>query len=145
MKPTIINLTGVDWSAVEREANRPERRVAAWEPPRVLPPLWREVQRLADGGQYMSDALHLAAIISCSNEADGRAWLHLSVSHRDRVPKWRELVEVKEIFLGDREAYQVLPPKKRYVNIHPNVLHVFALLDPNAAALPDFTGGTGSL
>jgi hypothetical protein len=67
------------------------------------------------------------------------------VSHRNRVPSWRELVSVKELFLGDREAYKVLPPKSRYVNIHPNVLHVFALLDEHASALPDFTRGTGGL
>jgi len=46
---------------------------------------------------------------------------------------------------GTVEAYQVIPPKARYVNINERVLHVFALLDEAATALPDFTRGTGSL
>jgi hypothetical protein len=46
---------------------------------------------------------------------------------------------VKRTFIGDdREAYQVFPPIDRYVNIHPNVLHLFC--DPAGPVLPDFTG-----
>lgn len=142
---THIDLHGVNWDAVDREQQRTDNIVRGWAAPRVLPPMWAEIQRDRSGAKYMNDVLLLAAILSCNIEIDGRAWLHLSVSHRDRVPKWRELVEVKELFLGDRESYQVLPPKKRYVNIHPNVLHLFALLDESASALPDFTRGTGSL
>lgn len=140
----MIDLRGVDPAAI-REAQASVKLVEGWEAPRVLPPAWVEIERHPDGAKYMSKLLQLAAILTCCVERDGRAWLHLSVSHRLRVPKWGELKEVKELFLGDREAYQVLPPKARYVNIHPHVLHLFALLDPKKAALPDFTHGSGSL
>ncbi len=121
------------------------RDVPGWEPPRVLPTSWREVERGPDGAKYMNANARLICILSCSVELDGRAWLHLSCSHAQRIPTWGELRVCKEQFLGDREAYSVVPPRARYVNIHNNVLHLFALLDEQATALPDFTGGTGSL
>ncbi len=142
----IINLAGVDWEKLHEQGRIDAANpLAGWEAPRILPPAWIEDSRDQNGARYRSELLSLVAICSGSYEADGRAWLHLSVSHRSREPKWRELVECKELFLGDREAYKVLPPKSRYINIHPHVLHLFALLDPTAAALPDFTRGTGSL
>jgi hypothetical protein len=140
----VINLDGVDLAKV-REKQAQVEIVDGWSPPVVLPPHWTILETEEDGAKYMSRRLHLTAILSCAKENDGRAWLHLSVSHRDRIPTWTELRDTKELFLGDREAYSVLPPKARYVNIHPNVLHLFALLDKDAVALPDFTHGTGSL
>lgn len=138
-----LNLTGVDLAAAV--AARDASIVPAeWQPPTVLPPSWELVARSPDGAKYVAELLGLAAIISCRVEDDGRPWIHLSVSHRARVPSWREMRECKEVFLADREAYSVLPPRARYVNIHPNVLHLFALLD-GASVLPDFTSGTGSL
>lgn len=134
---------------IDREAVQDRQRKVrvpdGWSAPTVMPPAWEIESIMHDGGRYIAPTLGLVAILSCQIEQDGRAWLHLSVSHRSRVPSWRELREAKEIFIGDREAYQVLPPQARYVNIHPNVLHMFALLEPGAAALPDFTWGTGSL
>lgn len=117
---------------------------SGWTPPTVLPASWVMQQSADDGAKYINYSMNLAAILSCRYEADGRAWLHLSVSHRLRIPTWGEFRHVKELFLGDREAYTVLPPKARYVNIHPHVLHAFALLS-GEALLPDFTSGTGSL
>jgi len=140
-----LNLEGVDLAAVRERQNDPALQVPDWKPPVVLPATWTILEMLPDGAQYMSRLLELAAILTCSRENDGREWLHLSVSHARRLPNWKEFVSVKELFLGDREAYQVVPPKARYVNIHPNVLHLFALRDATATALPDFTGGTGSL
>jgi len=125
-----------------------DRAIAAvgdrWRPPTILPPAWRMVVLGEDGAKYENRAFKLRAIVSCAEERDGRLWLHLSVSHRERLPSWREMVECKELFLGNREAYQVVPPRERYVNIHPRTLHLFALLD-GAPALPDFTRESGSL
>jgi hypothetical protein len=125
-----------------------EAEAEGWEAPRILPPIWEEADRskLDGSTRYECASLKLRAILSCSIEpVDKRAWLHLSVSHKSRIPKWTELAEAKRVFLGNREAYQVLPPKERYVNINARVLHLFALLDEKATALPDFTRGTGSL
>lgn len=139
-----VNLDGVDWDAVAAAHNDHARRVHGWDAPRILPPLWEEMDRSDDGSaRYFARTLKLMTILSCCIENDGRAWLHLSVSHQARIPRWTELAEAKRVFIGDREAYQIMPPKERYVNINARVLHVFALLDGDA--LPDFTRGTGSL
>lgn len=146
MERSGVSTEGVDLEKLAAAQNDPNRRVAGWEAPRILPPSWREMDRDRGGGaRYQNAAARLTAILSCEVEADGRAWLHLSVSHAQRIPTWGELRVAKEQFLGDREAYQVLPPRARYVNLRNNVLHLFALLDETQSALPDFTGGTGSL
>lgn len=137
---------GVDFVKLAAAQNNDARLVVGWEAPRVLPASWREVERDRDGSaKYRNAAARLACILTCNVELDGRAWLHLSVSHAERIPTWGEMRVCKEQFLGDREAYSVMPPRARYVNLHNNVLHLFALLDEQQSALPDFTGGTGSL
>jgi hypothetical protein len=139
-----LSTNGIDFEALAAAQSGP-RDVPNWEPPRVLPASWREVERGSDGAKYMNAAARLLCIMSCSIELDGRAWLHLSVSHVARIPTWGEMRVCKEQFLGDREAYSIMPPRARYVNIHPRVLHLFALLEEKASALPDFTAATGSL
>jgi hypothetical protein len=153
-----IDPTGVDFERLARHQLDTTRRVENWLAPKAqslhwqpheieLPREWREVDRGDDGGaRYVNASRRLLVILSCSVEADDRAWLHLSVSRasKDRLPSHGEMKLCKELFLGDREAYAVWPPKARYVNIQ-EVLHLFALLDPEATALPDFTGGTGSI
>ena len=144
-----LDVRGVDIDKVAGEITNQKRRVIGWEAPRVLPALWHEpltALRGTDGTtMYQCVTLRLKAMLGCGIEDDGRAWLHLSVSHQHRIPTWTELGEAKRAFLGDREAYQVLPPISRYVNINAKVLHLFALLDENAMVLPDFTRGTGNL
>ena len=145
-----LDSTGVDFAKVAKEVAELNRRVPGWEAPRVLPVGWHEPLTAVRGPcgttLYQNEGLRIRAILGCSIEADDRAWLHLSVSHRTRIPSWAELGEAKRVFLGDREAYQVFSPVSRYVNINAKVLHLFALLDEHApAVLPDFTRGTGSL
>jgi hypothetical protein len=142
-----IDTSTVDFELLAEAQNNAARDVPGWEAPRVLPADWREIDRdKAGGARYDNVARSLRAILSCSVESDGRAWLHLSVSHRQRIPTHGEMRTVKELFLGNRYAYAVWPPMERYVNLHQNVLHVFALLDERAEQpLPDFTGGSGSL
>lgn len=112
--------------------------------PTVLPPGWEVYEELMDGRKYINRMLTMAVIMSGQVELDGRRWLHLSVSHRARLLRWHELVEVKEIFLGIAcDAYQVIPRRSRYIDIHPHVLHLFHCLDGDP--LPDFTNGAGSL
>jgi hypothetical protein len=115
-----------------------------WRPLTILPPAWMMVDLMPDGAKYVNRSAELAAIFSCCRENDGHFWLHLSVSHKRRLPSHNEMRTCKELFLGNREAYAIWPPKARYVNLHPNVLHLFARLE-DVAVLPDFTKGTGSL
>lgn len=141
-----MDISTIDFEALAREANRTDRTVKGWVAP-PPPKDWKEIERSDDGpavgGKYRSFSRRLTVMLTCAIENDGRAWLHLSVSHPERLPTWGELRLVKEAFLGDREAYQVMPPRSRYVNIHPHCLNVFALLEGDA--LPDFTRGMGGI
>lgn len=109
-----------------------------WTPPTVLPPGWRCYESAIDGATWRVEDVkgEMAVIATSATERDGREWVHVSISRRDRCPSWADLVRVKECVLGNREAYCVIPPRERYVNVHPNCLHCFACLD--GPVLPDF-------
>jgi len=101
-------------------------------PPTIVPVGWRRL----DAFSYVHRG-GLAVLVSQAVERDRKKWVHLSVSHRGRLPTWDEVVAVKEIFLGtDSVALQVLPPRSEWVNFHPNVLHLWMCLDGRPT--PDF-------
>jgi len=57
-------------------------------------------------------------------------WEHCSVHINEfgtqRIPTWREMVAVKEIFWKDEEVVvEFHPAKSNYVNLHPCVLHLW--------------------
>ena len=103
--------------------------------PRVLPNGWTFVQGYGNVVRHIHRKLQV--IVTGSRERDGRRWMHVSVIHRDRLPTWDELREVKDWLVGrDRLAVQVLPPAGEYVNVHPNCLHLWHCLDGDP--VPDF-------
>lgn len=111
----------------------------------VRPAGWALVRRSVDGAQFIRrNNPPLSAIFSAEAHGD-RMWLHISVAGDRRVPTWDELRDVKDWLLGDIEAYMVAPPKARYININPHVLHLFAPVDQEHLPLPDFTAGSHSL
>jgi hypothetical protein len=58
--------------------------------------------------------------------SDGEGWEHVSVSCERRTPNWREMCFVKDLFWTDEECVmQLHPPKRDYVNCHPNCLHLW--------------------
>lgn len=123
----------------EIRARQEERAVAHELPP--TPNGWALVQRTADGGMYRRLLTGQTVILSWSREDDGRVWAHLSTSMGYRIPRWEELRDAKEAFLGDVKAIQVLPDRAHYVNLNPHVLHLFACEDGDP--LPEFSwGGT---
>lgn len=86
----------------------------------------------------------LAVICSAQVEADGKRWIHVSCSRADRLPSWKDLRRVKDVFVGvHRKAVQVFPAQSEYVNVHPNVLHLWACLDGDP--LPDFRLADGTI
>jgi hypothetical protein len=65
-----------------------------------------------------------------SNGNDGSGWEHVSVSLDHRTPNWAEMSFVKDLFWQDDECVvQYHPAKSGYVNIHPNCLHLWRLVD----------------
>lgn len=81
-------------------------------------------------------------MVSVGIEADGRRWLHASMSAPRRLPTYDELKLLKRVWIGPGlTAYQVFAPDAKHVNIHPNCLHLWACLD--GPVTPDFTRGIG--
>ncbi len=108
--------------------------------PRVLPAGWIVMRVLHDGIQCVNNLLNLAVIASVATELDGKRWLHVSASAPDRIPTWKELRLVKDIFIGKNKlAVQVLPPDEDYINLNPHVLHLWHCLD--GCPVPDFAQG----
>ena len=100
--------------------------------PAILPAGWKRLDTFSyrhRGG--------LCVIVSQAMERDGRHWLHVSVSHHDRLPTWEELTAVKEIFMGTTSlALQVFPPRNEWVNDCSNVLHLWCCIE--SRPVPDF-------
>jgi len=66
--------------------------------------------------------------------SDGDGWEHVSVHILDkqtstpktRTPKWDEMEFVKNLFWDEEDTViQYHPAKSNYVNVHPNVLHLW--------------------
>lgn len=106
-----------------------------------LPPGWKLVEPNLYGGLYRGPK-GLKVLVSVMNESDNNDWLHVSLSHKDRLPTYEEMKQVKALFVGrDRQAIQVFPPESNHVNVHPYCLHLWCCLSANP--LPDFTRGLG--
>ena len=58
--------------------------------------------------------------------SDGDGWDHVSVSTANRVPRWQEMNEIKEMFFEPEEVvFQLHPAKSNYINIHPYTVHLW--------------------
>ena len=112
-----------------------------WETPSG----WRVVAKAEDGVFWrVPGGLH--AMVSTAVEDDGRLWIHMSMSHKSRMPTWPELVKMRDALVGtDVECYQVLPPADRYVNLNPHVLHLWACAQSPEGVLPKFEGMIGGV
>jgi hypothetical protein len=101
-----------------------------------VPADWVFVKRWGDGYAFQRHGLRV--LVDCETKADGHQWIHVSYSRAHWTPIHSDTVLVKETFIGnDRYAYAVLPPKDRYVNLHPNCLHLWARMD-GQPVLPEF-------
>jgi len=83
----------------------------------------------------------IKVIESTNIEADGRRWLHVSVSKPNgKMPSYEDIQTLRKLFIGEhRECYHVFPTKDRYVNFF-NVLHLWTCLDAPSGVLPHFEG-----
>lgn len=92
---------------------------------------WKKDESTIPFANNYSHKSKLYVIASVDDLQDGQGneskWVHLSVSRKDRLPSWDDLKGVKKMFLGDdKEAVQVFPKQKDYVNLHPYCLHLWA-------------------
>lgn len=79
----------------------------------VLGPCGRKMLMIVSDGMDPDPKLH--------------GWEHVSVSvEGNHPPNWQEMCWVKDKFWNDEETVlQFHPKKSEYVNIHPNVLHLW--------------------
>lgn len=134
--------------AVEAKASVDDATIRAYF--MRIPPAWTFVGQAgyASGGLFIRGSIQVIATVL--RYEDGNIWVHISTCIRKgaqsfETPSHEELKRVKNDFIGtDAWAYQVFPDEKHYINQHPNVLHLYGLLD-GKSALPDFTWGLGSL
>lgn len=53
-------------------------------------------------------------------------WEHVSVSLKNRCPNWKEMCYIKDLFWDAEETViQYHPPKSKYIDNHPYVLHLW--------------------
>ena len=53
-------------------------------------------------------------------------WEHLSVSHKNKIPSWLTMEEMKELFFNDNEeAFQFHPKIDNYINNNEYTLHIW--------------------
>jgi len=70
---------------------------------------------------------HLFVVFSPLEQQPDGLWKHASISHPRRYPFWDEILDVRYSFFGDEdEVFQILPPKREYLNIHKNCFHLWS-------------------
>jgi hypothetical protein len=110
-----------------------------------LLPQWKLAREGGDGAMFVHVQRRMSLIVSSAIEEDGRRWAHISIAMPETLPSWDDLRAVKEQLVGaEWDAYQVLPRASRYVNQHPNCLHLWVCLD-SPGVLPDFSRGGTSI
>lgn len=88
------------------------------------------LKNFRDFGMFKAGTVTLPIVRQCSvifsdNE---EGWEHVSVSpkKKDRIPSWKDMCVLKDIFWGEEEeVYQIHPKKSEYVNISENCLHLW--------------------
>lgn len=55
-----------------------------------------------------------------------KGWEHLSVSHKNKIPSWLTMQEMKELFFeDDEECFQLHPKADDYINNNEYTLHIW--------------------
>lgn len=69
-------------------------------------------------------------------------WEHLSVSHKNKIPSWLCMEEMKELFFkDDEEAFQFHPKMDNYVNNNEYALHIWRRTDGKMEPPPSILVG----
>jgi len=97
--------------------------------------IWRKVEEREDGSAYKNDGL---LVIKGGEIHNGKRWIHVSLSRKNRIPDYDDMTRVKRDFIGeDKRAIMILPSKLYWVNIHQYCLHLFHCEDGDG--LPEFS------
>jgi hypothetical protein len=84
----------------------------------------------------------LLIIASPGDAHEGIPWEHVSVSTRHRVPYWKEMCFVKDLFWDEEDAVvQFHPPRSKYVNNCERCLHLWRPMNGEFPAPPEIAVG----
>ncbi|WP_341323396.1 hypothetical protein NSQ62_07950 [Solibacillus sp. FSL H8-0523] len=76
--------------------------------------------------------------------SDGGDWEHVSISHKHKVPSWKTMCALKDLFFEEDEVVmQLHPAKKDHINNHPNCLHLWRPLTQEIPLPPKEMVGIG--
>lgn len=143
----IAPLTPVRWRPLSEAA------LEALQAGTTLPDGWRRRTDLGVG--YVFDGVGLTVFFDAGHEEDGKRWLHLSISRRDKaLPRWEDLVRVRGIFIPTHlAAFHVVPRPAQHYDAEARghvprgsrveVMHLWACLDGDP--LPDFLRSRGGV
>jgi hypothetical protein len=86
-------------------------------------------------------------VIASPGDADENIpWEHVSISTRNRCPRWNEMCFIKELFWDDEDAVmQLHPPKSTWINNHAFCLHLWRPQDGNIPLPPSIAVGYAEL
>lgn len=74
--------------------------------------------------------------------SNGHGWEHISISHKHKIPSWKTMCILKDLFFYEEEVVMQLHPKKsEYVNNHPNCLHLWKPIDQEVPTPPKWMVG----
>jgi len=68
----------------------------------------------------------------------GLGWDHVSVSRKDRVPRYEEMVKIKRICFKPNEwAMELHAPPSKHISCHPYCLHLWRPLNADIPTPPE--------
>jgi hypothetical protein len=102
-----------------------------------------EITRLPLDGDY-GDGYNGAASVALKHGgrvfviwSRGAGWDHVSVSRRDRLPTWDEMMEIKRLWFDPEEVCVMFAPaESQYVNNHAYCLHWWRPCHDDGTAIP---------
>lgn len=106
----------------------------------------KEIDRYRTAGAGNNGA-YMIPIHSCGSivmvvSSDGLGWDHVSVSLKNRCPKWEEMCFIKDLFFDPEETIvQFHPKRSEYMDNHPYCLHLWRKQDQEHELPPSFMVG----
>lgn len=86
-----------------------------------------EVEVAGFGVAFYHKPKKLAVICSLDTMDNGKTYLHISLSHPNKIPDWNTVKMVKELFIGKNKAALIyLPTEEEYVDLMPYCLHLWS-------------------
>lgn len=98
---------------------------------------WRTRTFGESGFLLVSAPLSVIYTWADEEETPGLLWLHASIAHANRMPRYEELQLLHASVFGPRWGYEIFAPAAAHVNLHEYARHLWGRLD-GQAVLPNF-------